>query len=190
MSTADATERVPVPPSPVPRTMCALDVFCALVQVKGSRSQSSLCFASMWTHCVEVLWGGGQAVGSGAAAARCAQSINATNILVPERPRDDDRREYDETDRVHPGIIRGLVLPRGKAARFKLLLTVSSWHCRCRRLLRSPCIPLENRKSLFHSLPLRFTKRSRPVVVALFTAHQHWRSIFCSLSYKLTAREQ
>ena len=93
--------------------MCALDVFCALVQVNGSRSQSSLCFASMWTHCVEVLWGDGQAVGSGAAAARCAQSINATNILVPERPRDDDRREYDETDRVDPGIIRGpAVAPR------------------------------------------------------------------------------
>ena len=29
-------------------------------------------------------------------------------ILVPERPRDDDRREYDEADRVDPGIIRGL----------------------------------------------------------------------------------
>ena len=29
---------------------------------------------------------------------------------VPERPRNDDRREYDETDRVDPGIIRGLVL--------------------------------------------------------------------------------
>ena len=38
--------------------------------------------------------------------------------------------------------------------------------------LRSPCIPLENRNPLFHSLPLGFTKRSRPVG-ALFTAHQH-----------------
>ena len=64
----------------------------------------------MWTHCVDVLCGGGQVVGSGAAAARCAQSINATNILVPERPRDDDRREYDETDRVDPGIIRRLAV--------------------------------------------------------------------------------
>ena len=38
--------------------MCALDVFWAFVQVNGSRIQSSLCFASMWAHCVEVLWGG------------------------------------------------------------------------------------------------------------------------------------
>ena len=85
-----------------------------------------MCFASMWTHCAEVLCGGGQDVGSGAAAARCAVRINATNILVPERPRDDDRREYDETDRVDPGIIRGLVLaPLGKAARVATNVTVA-----------------------------------------------------------------
>ena len=29
---------------------------------------------------------------------------------IPERPRDDDRREYDETDRVDPGIIRRLAV--------------------------------------------------------------------------------
>ena len=163
-----------MPPSPVPRTMCALDVFCALVQVKGSNSQSSLCFASMWTHCVDVLCGAGHVVGSGAAAATPRNAvINATYILVPERPRDDDRREYDKADRVDPGILRGLVLaPLGKAARLKLLLTVSSCYFGCLVLLRSPCIPLENRNSLFHSLPLGFTKRSRPVG-ALFTAHQH-----------------
>ena len=89
------------------------------------------------------------------------------------RLRDDDRREYDKADRVDPGILRGLVLaPLGKAARLKLLLTVSSCYFGCLVLLRSPCIPLENRNSLFHSPPLGFTKRSRPVG-ALFTAHQH-----------------
>ena len=107
----------------------------------------------------------------GDAEERCDQ--RDVHNLVPESPRDDDRREYDETDRVDPGIIRGLVLaPLGKAARLKLLLTVSSCYFGCLVLLRSPCIPLENRNSLFHSLPLGFTKRSRPVG-ALFTAHQH-----------------
>ena len=115
-----------MPPSPVPRTMCALDVFCALVQVKGSNSQSSLCFASMWTHCVDVLCGAGHVVGSGAAAATPRNAvIAATYILVPERPRDDDRREYDETDRVDPGIIRGLAVAlRCKAARVATNVTV------------------------------------------------------------------
>ena len=91
--------------------------------------------------------------------------------LVPERPRDDDRREYDETDRVDPGIIRGLVLaPRDKAARVKLMLTVSS--CYLGPVLRRTFIIMtESRYSVSYSLPLGFTKRSRPV--ALFTAHQH-----------------
>ena len=46
-------------------------------------------------------------------------------ILVPERPRDDDRREYDETDRVDPGIIRGLVLAlRGNVDIFSRVNTI------------------------------------------------------------------
>ena len=99
--------------------------------------------------------------------------IAATYILVPERPRDDDRREYDKADRVDPGILRGLVLaPLGKAARLKLLLTVSSCYFGCRVLLRRTCIIMtESRYSVSYSLPLGFTKRSRPV--ALFMAHQH-----------------
>ena len=47
------------------------------------------------------------------------------DLGIPERPRDDDRREYDETDRVDPGIIRGLAVAlRGNADIFSRVNTI------------------------------------------------------------------